>query len=138
MRKVITIGIVLVILGGVAVYYGFLRKDDSAAAAGTQAQSGQNQGGQGGQSGRGGRGGRGSQNQGGGGGFGGGGFGGFGGPGGGFRPPMTVETVKVARGHVSASLTVVGNLIGEQTVDVVPRGNGRIVSIGVRLGDRVR
>jgi RND family efflux transporter MFP subunit len=33
---------------------------------------------------------------------------------------------------------VVGNLIGEQTVDVVPRTGGRITAINVKLGDRVR
>lgn len=132
MRKLITIGIVLAVLAGVAVYF-FLRREQSASAAGQQAQSGQDQGGQPGRSGRGGRGGQ--ANQGGGGGFGGGGFGG---PGGGFRPPMTVETITVSRGHVSANLTVVGNLIGEQTVDVVPRGSGRLLSVNVKLGDRVR
>lgn len=63
-----------------------------------------------------------------------------GGPGGGFgfRPPMTVELAKVGRGEVSAYLMVVGNLIGQTTVDVAPRTGGRLVSVNVRLGDRVR
>lgn len=66
-----------------------------------------------------------------------GGGGGFGGGGGGFRPPMTVEVAEVGRGDIAARLTVVGNLIGLQTVDVVPRTGGRLVSVHVRLGDRV-
>lgn len=67
---------------------------------------------------------------------GGGGPGGFGG--GGFRPPMAVELATAVSGEISSSLVVVGNLIGEQTVDVVPRTGGRLVSIGVQLGDPVR
>lgn len=55
----------------------------------------------------------------------------------GFRPPMAVEVEPVKRGDIAAHLTVVGNLIGQQTVDVVPRTGGRLVSISVRLGDRV-
>ena len=42
------------------------------------------------------------------------------------------------KGDISASMTVVGNLIGVQTVDVVPRTAGRLVSVNVQLGDRVR
>jgi multidrug efflux pump subunit AcrA (membrane-fusion protein) len=41
------------------------------------------------------------------------------------------------RGDIAAHLTVVGNLIGQQTVEVVPRTGGRLVSVNVRLGDRV-
>ncbi|MGE0464722.1 MAG: efflux RND transporter periplasmic adaptor subunit, partial [Vicinamibacterales bacterium] len=41
-------------------------------------------------------------------------------------------------GRISATLTVVGNLIGEQTVDVAPKTGGRLQSINVQLGDRVR
>jgi RND family efflux transporter MFP subunit len=67
---------------------------------------------------------------------GGGGPGGFGG--GGFRPPMAVELATAVSGEISSNLVVVGNLIGEQTVDVVPRTGGRLVSIGVQLGDPVR
>lgn len=70
------------------------------------------------------------------------GGGGPGGPGGGFggnfRPPMAVELATVQQGDISASLIVVGNLIGQQTVDVVPQTGGRLVSISVRLGDPVR
>lgn len=66
--------------------------------------------------------------------------GGFGGPGGfeGFRPPMAVEVAPVGRGDIGAHLIVVGNLIGQVTVDVVPKTAGRLVSVGARLGDRVR
>src|SRR5262245_2933835 len=75
---------------------------------------------------------------GGGGGFGGGGFGGgfggFGGP----RLPMSVELGAVKRADMAEHLTVVGNLIGEATVEAVPKVAGRLDSVSVRLGDRVR
>jgi HlyD family secretion protein len=51
---------------------------------------------------------------------------------------MTVEVTRVSRGNVSTILTVVGNLIGEQTVDVVPRTGGRITAMNVKMGDAVR
>jgi RND family efflux transporter MFP subunit len=62
-----------------------------------------------------------------------------GGPGGGGRgrTPMTVDTARAARHEVVDSITVVGNLIAEQTVDVVTRVAGRIDSVSVKLGDRV-
>ncbi|MGE4224603.1 MAG: efflux RND transporter periplasmic adaptor subunit [Vicinamibacterales bacterium] len=66
---------------------------------------------------------------------GGGGRGGFGG--GAFRPPMAVELSKPTTGDIAAELNVVGNLIGAATVDVVPRTGGRLVSVNVKLGDRV-
>src|SRR5688500_10381860 len=131
MRKLLAIGIIVVVVAGALVYFGFLRKDEAASAADAQTagQGAQGQGGQGGRGGRGARGGgQGAQ----------GGFGGFGGPGGGFRPPMTVEVARVSRGTVSVILTVVGNLIGEQTVDVVPRTGGRITAMNVKMGDPVR
>lgn len=56
---------------------------------------------------------------------------------GGGRGPMTVETGAVARAEVIDYITVVGNLIGEATVDVVPRVAGRLEVIPVSLGDRV-
>ena len=69
---------------------------------------------------------------------GGGGFGGFGGVGGGGpRLPMTVEVAAVSRADLSAQITVVGNLVGEATVDAAPKINGRLESVAVRLGDRV-
>ena len=118
MRKVWVIAIVVVLVGGAALYY--FSRGDAAAAGRSQAGGGQRpQGG------------------------GGGGFGGPGGPGGpgggGFpRVPMTVELGAAKRGDLAAHLTVVGNLIGLQTVDVAPRVAGRLTSISVELGDPVR
>lgn len=68
--------------------------------------------------------------------------GGMGGPGGGFggggfRPPMSVDVAKASTGDITAELSVVGNLIGAQTVDVVPRTGGRLIAVNVKLGDRV-
>jgi HlyD family secretion protein len=67
----------------------------------------------------------------------------FGGQGGGgrggvFRPTMTVETTTSRRLSVAERVTVVGNLIGAATVDVVPKVSGRIETVAVRLGDAVR
>jgi RND family efflux transporter MFP subunit len=50
---------------------------------------------------------------------------------------MTVAVAPAARQEIIEYVTVVGNLIGEATVDVVPRVTGRIESVAVRLGDRV-
>jgi RND family efflux transporter MFP subunit len=113
MRKVVVIAIVVAVVGGAALYY-FSRGD--AAAAGRQ-QAGA-PGGQRPQ--------------------GGGGFGPGFGPGGGPRVPMTVELGAAKRGNLAAHLTVVGNLIGLQTVDVAPRVQGRLTSISVDMGDPVR
>lgn len=65
----------------------------------------------------------------------GGGGPGRGGPGG--RAPMPVDMAPATRREVVDYITVVGNLIGQATVDVVPRVGGRIESIPVKLGDRV-
>ena len=73
----------------------------------------------------------------GGGGMGGGGFGG-GGMGRGPRPPMTVELAPVTRKDMIDTILVVGNLIGAATVDAVPRGQGRLEAVYVKLGDPVR
>jgi HlyD family secretion protein len=54
------------------------------------------------------------------------------------RPPMTVETVAATRAPLSEYITVVGNLIGAATVEVVPKVSGRLESIDVRLGDPVK
>jgi RND family efflux transporter MFP subunit len=51
---------------------------------------------------------------------------------------MTVETTTTARRGVAERVTVVGNLIGAVTVDVVPKVSGRIETVAVRLGDPVR
>jgi membrane fusion protein, multidrug efflux system len=69
---------------------------------------------------------------------GGGGTGRGGGRAGGVRPPMPVEFATVARGPVSEQILVVGSLIGEATVQVVPKVGGRLDSVSVKLGDPVR
>jgi HlyD family secretion protein len=50
---------------------------------------------------------------------------------------MTVEVATARRGQVMQQLVVVGNLVGDATVAVVPRAAGRLQDISVRLGDRV-
>jgi RND family efflux transporter MFP subunit len=119
MRKFLVIAIVVAVVGGAAAYFGVFSRGGEAA-------SGPQAGAQGG-----------GRPQGGGGGFGGGFPGGPGG-GGGPRVPMTVELGSATRGDVAAHLTVVGNLIGLQTVDVAPRTAGRLLSVNVQLGDPVR
>ncbi|MDP3718610.1 MAG: efflux RND transporter periplasmic adaptor subunit [Acidobacteriota bacterium] len=119
MRKFVVIGLVVAVAAGAAAYLGVFSNPDAATTGGQQ-------GGPPGGAGRGG----------GGGGFPGGGMGGFGG--GGPRSPMTVELGTVKRGDVAAHLTVVGNLIGLQTVDVAPRTNGRLLTVSVQMGDPVR
>ena len=118
MRKFVVIGLVVGVAGGAAAYLGvFSRQSAGGGGAPPPPAPG------------GARGGGVPQ--------GGGGFGGFGG-GGGPRAPMTVELAAITRGDVAAHLTVVGNLVGEQTVDVAPKTGGRLVSVSVQLGDRVR
>lgn len=53
------------------------------------------------------------------------------------RTPMTVEMAPVTRQEVVDFITVVGNLVGESTVDIVPRVAGRLDNVMVKLGDRV-
>lgn len=130
MRKLLVIAIVVAVAAGAAAYMGVFSRGGDAAAAGPQAGGpgggpGQAQGG-------------GQRPQGGGGGMGGFGPGGFGPGGGGPRAPMTVELGSVKRGDVAAHLTVVGNLVGLQTVDVAPRIAGRLLSVSVEMGDQVR
>ena len=122
-RSIIIIAIAVVGIGAAAYYWKGLGTSEAAAPGG---------------------GGRGNSGGGpGGGGFGGGfggpgGFGGFpGGGGGGPRMPMTVEISTVKRADMSDSIVVVGNLIGEATVEAVAKINGRLDDIFVRLGDRV-
>ncbi|HVG83820.1 MAG TPA: efflux RND transporter periplasmic adaptor subunit [Vicinamibacterales bacterium] len=124
MRKLAIIGLLLAAAGGAAVYFGVFSKEQAAAAAG----------GPGGAAGAGGAGRAGGAQS----GRPGGGGGGPMGIGGGFRPPITVQMAPATKGNISATMTVVGNLIGAQTVDVVPRTAGRLVSVNVQLGDRVR
>jgi RND family efflux transporter MFP subunit len=68
--------------------------------------------------------------------------GGPGGPGtpggrGGGRGLMTVDTAPTSRQDIVDYITAVGNLIGQATVDIQPRVNGRIDVMAVKLGDRV-
>jgi len=111
----VMIGLAVALAGGAAFYSGVFSGEQTAEATGPGGQ------------------GAGGQRPGGGGP---GGMGGFGG--GGFRPPITVQMAAVSTGDIGASMTVVGNLIGLQTVDVVPRTGGRLVSVNVQLGDAVR
>src|SRR5687768_12180153 len=54
------------------------------------------------------------------------------------RPPMPVEFTHVERAPVAEQILVVGNLIGAATVEIVPKVNGRLEKISVKLGDSVR
>ena len=138
MRNVLLIGAIVAVSGGAAAYFGvFSRSDGAAPGAGGPQAAGQGAPGRGGAPGAAGAAGgpRPQGQSGGGGGF--PGMGGFGG-GGGQRAPMTVDMAAVKKGDVAAHLTVVGNLIGLQTVDVAPRTNGRLVSVNIQLGDPVR
>jgi RND family efflux transporter MFP subunit len=117
MRKYGIILLLLVMVGGAAAYYFSGDRADAAAQnGGTASQPRQTGGGAGG--------------------------GGFGGGGGGFgrgpRPPMTVELSPVTRKDMTSTVTVVGNLVGAATVDAVPRGQGRLDAVYVKLGDPVR
>ena len=121
MTKTVLIVVVLVAaLAGVAVYSGVFSREPAEAADGLPAEGGRGGGARQG----------GAARQGGGGNFGGGGFGAN-------RPPMTVETGTAHRGAIMQQLVVVGNLVGDATVAVVPRAAGRLQDINVRLGDRV-
>jgi RND family efflux transporter MFP subunit len=66
------------------------------------------------------------------------GGGGRSGRGGGVRPPMPVEFAVAKRAPVSEQILVVGNLIGAATVEVVPKVNGRLQRVNVKLGDSVK
>jgi len=108
-RVVIVVVIVIAALVGAALYSGFFSKPPAEAAAANQGPGGPGRG-----------------------------PGGAGGPGGAFaRPPMTVELASPSRADVSSQITVVGNLIGEQTVAVVPKTAGRLEEVYVKLGDPV-
>ncbi len=53
------------------------------------------------------------------------------------QPPMTVALAEVTRASLRAYVEVVGSLVGAQTVDIVPRAQGRLQTISVRIGDSV-
>jgi HlyD family secretion protein len=107
-KKIAIVGVVVAVALGAAYYAGVFDRDSAQAAGAPDAP---------GNGGRGGRGGNAFQR----------------GPAG----PLTVELSVVKRGTVSRRITVVGNLIGDATVSVVPRVGGRMQEISVRLGDRV-
>ena len=125
MRKYGIILLIVAVAGGAAIYYFMGRSGAAAAQSGqpTAADLARERRQQGG---------------GGGGGMGGGGFGGPGGMARGPRPPMTVELAPVTRKNMIDTITVVGNLVGAATVDAVPRGQGRLDAVYVKLGDPVR
>ncbi len=50
---------------------------------------------------------------------------------------MTVELGAVKRADMAQRILVVGNLVGEATVEATPKVSGRLESVTVRLGDRV-
>lgn len=115
MKALVVIIVFLVAaLVGLAIYTGVPTRGPAQAAADRQGAAG----------GRGGAGGN---------------FGGGGGGRGGRGPagPMTVEVATARKGSVMQQLVVVGNLVGDATVAVVPRAAGRLQDISVRLGDRV-
>src|SRR5688572_21342081 len=124
MRKYGIILLVVAVVGVAGIYY-FMNRSTASAQGGQPtaadlARDRRQQGGGGG-----------------GGGMGGGGFGG-GGMARGPRPPMTVELAAVTRKDMIDTITVVGNLVGAATVDAVPRGQGRLDAVYVKLGDPVR
>ena len=118
MKKIVIIAVVVAAaLAGVAFYSGMFSRGNAAEAAG-QEQAAQGAGG--GAAGRRGGGPAGAARGGGGG-----------------RGQLTVELAPVVHADVNRELSVVGNLVGDQTVSVVPKTAGRMQEISVKLGDRV-
>jgi len=119
MKRIVIIAVIVAAaLAGVAFYSGMFSRDGSAQAADSQQAGGAVPGARGGAAAQGGR-------QGGGGARGGG------------RGQLTVELAPATRAEVDQELSVVGNLVGDQTVSVVPKTAGRLQDITVKLGDRV-
>jgi len=112
MKKVALVVGLLLAVAVIAFYTGQSSRDPAEAAGGRPGAAGGRGGAQG---------------------AGGGGFGG----GRGQVGPMTVEVATAQRGSVMQQLVVVGNLVGDATVAVVPRAAGRLQDVSVRLGDRV-
>ena len=111
MRRIVIIAVVLAAAAvGVAFYSGMFSRDNAAQAAGGQDPAAQGRAGAAGRQ---------------------------GGARGGGRGQLTVELAPVVQAAVNRELAVVGNLIGDQTVSVVPKTAGRLEEIGVKLGDRV-
>src|SRR5262245_56251380 len=117
MKKIVIIAVnIAAALAGAAFYSGLFSRNNAAQAAGVQDPAAQGRAGGAGRQG--------------------GGPGGRGGGGNG-RGQLTVELAPVVHAPVNRELQVVGNLIGDQTVSVVPKTAGRLQEITVRLGDRV-
>ena len=112
MKRIVIISIVVAALAGVAFYSGLFSRGAAAPGPGGPGQAGA-AGAPGGRQG-----------------------GGAGGRGGG-RGQLTVELASATRAAVNQELAVVGNLVGDQTVSVVPKIAGRLQEITVKLGDRV-
>lgn len=108
MKKIAAIIVILGALGAGGWYY--YRSALAKSAAETPGSAEGNMAGAGGRGGRGGRGG---------------------------MLTMTVDAAPASRHELAEYITVVGNLIGESTVDVVPRLAGRLETVNVRMGDRV-
>jgi membrane fusion protein, multidrug efflux system len=116
MKKIVIIAVIVAAaLAGVAFYSGMFSRNNGAQAAAGQQAPAQGNGAAGGRQ---------------------GGAANFGGRGGG-RGQLTVELAPVVHAEVNRELAVVGNLIGDQTVSVVPKTAGRLEQISVKLGDRV-
>ena len=113
MKRIVIIAVVVAAaVAGIAFYSGVFSRNNAAQAAGTQEPPAQGRAGGAGRQG--------------------------GGPGGrGGRGQLTVELASVVHAPVNRELAVVGNLIGDQTVSVVPKTAGRLQEISVKLGDRV-
>ena len=116
MKRIVIIAVIVAGALGVAFYSGRFSRGDSAQAATAQPAGGPAgaSGAPGGRQGGGGPGGR-----------------------GGGRGQLTVELAPATRAAVNQELAVVGNLVGDQTVSVVPKIAGRLQEITVKLGDRV-
>jgi RND family efflux transporter MFP subunit len=113
MKKIVIIAVVVAAaLAGVAFYSGMFSRNNAAQAADAQ-QAAPAADGRGGAARQGGAG------------------------RGGGRGQLTVELAPVVHAEVNRELAVVGNLIGDQTVSVVPKTAGRLEQITVKLGDRV-
>ncbi len=117
MKQIVIVVVVVAAAVGVALYSGMFSRQQAQAAGGPTAGAVDGPPGAGRGAGRGGFGGRGR---------------------GGAAGPLTVEVATATRRPVVQQLVVVGNLIGDATVTVVPRAAGRLQEISVRLGDPVR
>jgi membrane fusion protein, multidrug efflux system len=116
MKRIVIIAVIAAAaLAGIAFYSGMFSRDSAAQAAAVQAPGGQGRAGAAGRQ----------------------GGGAPGGARGGGRGQLTVELAPVVHAAVNRELAVVGNLIGDQTVSVVPKTAGRLMDIAVKLGDRV-